>query len=82
MLGICRVCKKNKATEWHHLFSQTKANKKLYGKLIHNKANLLPICEECHKSKGVPKLTEYEFCDKLGIAPRSKTAELRKLREG
>ena len=82
MLGLCKVCKKNKATELHHLFSQSKANKKLYGNLIHNELNLLAVCEECHKSKGVPKLTEYEFCKKLGIEPRSKTEQTRKLRGG
>ena len=78
---ICQICKKNKATERHHLFSQTKVNKRLYGELIHDERNLLWVCEECHKFKAIPKMTEEEFCKKLGIEPRSRTAQLRRIRE-
>jgi hypothetical protein len=60
----------------HHLFSQTKLNKKLYGKLIDDPRNVMYLCEKCHLWKEIPKFTEIEFCKALGIPARSKTAKL------
>jgi 5-methylcytosine-specific restriction endonuclease McrA len=74
-LGICQVCKKQTATELHHLFSKgTKKGwrYKLYGELLHDPRNLMPVCDNCHKWKPIPKYTEKEFCQKLGIKVRSK----------
>ena len=73
VLGICEVCEEKPATQEHHLLSQTKLYKKLYGPLIHHPRNKLLTCEDCHMTKPMPKFTEREFCDALGIAPRSKT---------
>jgi hypothetical protein len=56
----------------HHLFSNTKLNRKLYGKLIDHPRNIVYLCEQCHLWKPVPKLTELEFCEKLNIKPKSK----------
>ena len=75
-LGICQVCKKRPATEIHHLFSKgTKKGWrwKLYKDLLHDQRNLLYTCDDCHKWKPIPKLTEREFCTALGIAVKSKT---------
>ena len=60
------------ATELHHLFSQSKLNKKLYGELIHHPLNIQKLCYQCHHNMPVDKLSELEFCDKLNIVPRSK----------
>jgi hypothetical protein len=60
----------------HHLFSQTKLNKKLYGKLIDDPRNIKYLCEKCHLWSVIPKLNENEFCEMLGIPARSKTAQL------
>jgi len=68
----CEVCKKEPATDQHHLFSQSKVNKKLYGKLIHHPSNIIFICRKCHLNSTIPKMTEQQFCDKLGIEVRSK----------
>lgn len=65
--GICEICKIKQATEAHHKFSQSKLNIKMYGDLINNPANIMYVCEACHKWKPIPKFTEQEFCDALGI---------------
>ena len=65
-------CGSNSNLQVHHLFSQTKRNKKLYGELIHSMLNTMIVCGDCHLNKPIPKLTEVEFCKRLGIEPRSK----------
>jgi len=72
---LCQNCNKNKATQKHHLFSNTKLNRKLYGALLDSKENIMDICEACHLWKAIPKLSEIEFCRRLGIEPRSKTGK-------
>ncbi len=72
--GVCELCNVRPATEWHHLFPQTKTNKRLYGELIHDRRNLLKLCHGCHE--GAAHLTEREFCAVLGIDTRSKTGKL------
>lgn len=69
----CQLCRRNMATEAHHLFSQTKLNKKLYPEYIHDRRNIVYLCYECHHNKPIPKFTEQEFCDRMGIKPRSKS---------
>lgn len=69
---ICESCYSERATEKHHMFSQTKANRQRYGKLLDDRRNLQMLCYDCHHNKAVKKLTEYEFCQILGIEPRGK----------
>jgi hypothetical protein len=58
LITICKICNKNKASETHHLQHQVNANKDgiitsnyddttLFHK--NHPANLLTICEKCHK---------------------------------
>jgi 5-methylcytosine-specific restriction endonuclease McrA len=71
---ICQICYERPATQFHHIFSQTKTARKLYGKLIDHPSNLQAVCEDCHpKSK---HRTEKEFCEILGIETRSKSGKL------
>ncbi|MGD8305184.1 MAG: hypothetical protein PVF17_00895 [Ignavibacteria bacterium] len=70
---ICEICNKNKATQKHHLLSQTKLYKKIYKEYIHHSDNIINVCEECHLWKGVPKWSELQFCENFGIEPRSKS---------
>jgi len=35
--------------------------------------NIMYLCNDCHLNKSIPKLTEKEFCEILGIEPRSKS---------
>lgn len=77
---ICEMCG-NMATDFHHLLSQTKRMKKLYGKLIHDERNIMYLCNGCHLSKSVPKYSELVFCEKLGIKPRSKEL-MQKIEDG
>jgi len=69
---ICKLCGKQ-ATDKHHLFSNTKQNRSLYGKLIDDTLNIMYLCNDCHiGGASIPKLTEKEFCKKLNIEIRSK----------
>jgi len=77
---ICQICCEHPAEHVHHLFSQSKRNRELYGKLIDHPLNTIPVCSVCHLWKGVPKFTEKEFCDKLGIEPKSKTEKMKHVR--
>jgi len=73
---LCEVCKKHfnvSKIQRHHLFSQSKLNRRLYGKLIDDPKNIKFLCDDCHLNKPIPKFTEIQFCDALGIVPRSKT---------
>lgn len=73
---LCEICRRP-ATQRHHKFSQTKWARKLYGKLIDDPRNIMMVCEHCHSSHQSPKLihwSEKEFCEALGIQPRSKVA--------
>ncbi len=63
---ICKLCG-GKATDKHHLFSQTKWARQKYGKHIDDERNIIWLCNTCHTTKPIPKLTEKEFCKKLGI---------------
>ena len=62
------------ATEWHHLFSQTKRAKRLYGAMIHDRRNLQKLCRGCHDNAG--HISERAFCERMGIEARSKTGKL------
>ena len=70
---ICCICNVRLATDYHHLFSQSKLNKKLYPEFIHHSDNLINVCNGCHLNKTVPKWTEQEFCGHFGIEIRSKS---------
>lgn len=69
---ICKLCG-GRATDKHHLFSNTKQNRELYGKLMDDPANIVYLCNDCHLNKPIPKMTEVEFCKALGIEIRSKS---------
>jgi len=71
---ICYICGKQ-ATDRHHLLSQTKLYKKLYGKLIHDEKNIIYLCNSCHLNKSIPKLTEKQFCEIMGIEIKSKSGQ-------
>lgn len=74
MIRPCQIAGcKNMATDKHHLFSQTKWARKLYGGLLDRAENILWACNGCHLNKVIPKQSEKDFCDKIGIKPRSKT---------
>ena len=72
--GPCEMCNESEATEWHHLFPQTRINKRLYPVEIHDRRNLLKVCHQCHE--GAAHLSEREFCERLGIETRSKSGKL------
>jgi hypothetical protein len=56
------------------MLSDSKLNRKLYGKLLDHPLNLQKLCVFHHLSAPVDKLSEVEFCELLNIVPRSKTA--------
>jgi hypothetical protein len=70
---ICHLCHDNRTEHRHHLFSDTKDSRRLYGKkLLDSEFNLIPVCSVCHLNKPIPKLSEREFCEKAGVEVRSK----------
>lgn len=77
----CEKCGIREGTERHHLFSQTKKNRELYGDLIDHWSNIQLLCYDCHHNKTLDKYSEERFCEVLGIEPRSKAYQLRKRRE-
>ena len=68
----------NRASEKHHLLSDKKQNRKLYGTLIDHDDNIQFLCFNCHHFKSLKKYTEAEFCQALKIEPRSKTGKIKK----
>lgn len=75
---ICQACFKNAASQAHHRFSQSKLNRKLYGKLLDDSRNIQPVCAQCHGSHASVNLiiwNELTFCKALGIEPRSRTGK-------
>lgn len=50
VIQMCVICRERKATQRHHLFAQTKANRRTYGSLIDEDFNLIPVCDHCHVS--------------------------------
>jgi RecJ-like exonuclease len=73
----CEICGKNSMLQQHHLFSQSKVNKKLYPDFIHDKRNIMILCADCHLNGAIKKYTEQEFCEVMGIEVRSKTGKQR-----
>jgi hypothetical protein len=75
---ICETCYEKPATERHHLFEDTKINRKLYKKLLDHKLNIQMLCYGCHHGHNgeVLHISEKEFCNLLGIETRSKCGKL------
>lgn len=67
----CEICGKQ-STDRHHIFSQTKWARKLYGKLLDDPRNIMYLCSLCHLSKVIPKMDEKQFCAKMDIQIRGK----------
>ena len=86
---ICKICGKDCAgtEQTHHPYSQGKHNRRIYGrKLIENPANkVFPVCAGCNGShaagKKLPRYDERKFCEAVGVKPRSKSDQIRALRE-
>jgi|WetSurMetagenome_2_1015567.scaffolds.fasta_scaffold1566265_2 hypothetical protein len=45
----------------HHLYSDDKKNRKVYGDLVDEDFNILFVNNDCHINKVIPKLTDIEF---------------------
>jgi len=77
IVSICEVCKENKATEVHHLLEQATAN--IDGMVADGKyhknhpANLVPICQICHKEIHSPNNDQKEVKKQKIIATTKKT---------
>jgi len=83
---LCDACKKKTATEYHHKFSNTDVNRKLYPEFIDHEDNLQLACNSCNGShagqgSGLVTWSEIEFCNHFGIRPRSKSMQFRNLQD-
>jgi len=72
----CEICGIYTYLQAHHKFSNTKLNRKLYGKLLDHEKNIMFLCQSCHTNEKALKFTEREFCEALGIEIRSKSGLL------
>jgi 5-methylcytosine-specific restriction endonuclease McrA len=59
----CELCGIRIAEQAHHLFSQTKHNRKKYGSRLEHPGNIMYLCSVCHLNKSIPKLRENEFLE-------------------
>lgn len=77
--GWCEVCRTRKATCCHEKFPDRQANRRLYGDLLYLRPNTQFVCIECNaghcmRGKGLVEWDEFQFCNALGIEPKSKVA--------
>jgi hypothetical protein len=80
----CFNCKKF-ADHHHHLFPNTKQNRRIYGDLIDQDFNIMFINSDCHLTRAIPHSTEIEFRARAYEAgnteiPISKTLNFKKNR--
>lgn len=73
---ICPACHSHK-TSWqkHHKFHNVVWARNLYGYLMDDFRNIQFVCSNCntsHAGIGLTHWTEKEFCENIGIEPRSK----------
>lgn len=79
--GKCTCCDRLGPLDAHHKFPKRKWAMRLYRDLIHSQANIQFACNGCHASHASPNLihwNEQQFCEALGLQPRSKTAQFDK----
>lgn len=75
----------NIATQKHHMLHNKKPWNVIYKDLINDPRNFMDVCASCnvgHNGIGLIHLDEYEFCEIMEVEPRSKQAQLRRLRDG
>ena len=58
----CELCMQP-AQHKHHIFSNTKVNRKLYKGLLDKPFNIIYLCADCHLAGIIPKYTEIEFIE-------------------
>lgn len=63
IIRICELCRIRRAEHEHHKFSNTKRNRRVYGKRLEHPANKVYACHVCHLNKPIPKFTEKEFLE-------------------
>ncbi len=66
-------CEENcheRATQHHHIFPDTKVNRRLYGKRLDHDLNIKLANHNHHAN--MPNMSELEFCEMLGMEPKSK----------
>lgn len=66
---ICEICKKEPATQIHHVFPNTRHNRKTYGRfLINHRWNTQWACDDCNVSHAKARnIGEREFCKMMKI---------------
>ena len=76
---LCEICGIRRATDKHHKFKKYKWRIRVYGGLMHDGKNLQNVCHQCHmnESEGLLVWSEYEFCEAIGIKPKSKVGMFR-----
>ena len=79
---IAKGLQPRRATQIHETFIDSKKHRELYGDLIDDPRNAFPVCFHCNTGHAnVEVIDEQEFCKRLDLIPRSKEAQIRRLRE-
>ena len=76
--GRCRICEKERKTEWHHIISQHHAKKTGQDHLIYNPNNVVELCKICHNQTTASK-SRYRLKIKKEINQRKEYIEKRKI---
>ena len=63
MNRLCELCGKRLAEHRHHVYSQSKFNRKKYGDRLDHPGNIMYLCSVCHLNKSISKYTEKEFLE-------------------
>lgn len=58
---ICEICFCRPSEHKHHLLSQSKMYRKIYGSLLDEPFNIMEVCSVCHLNRPIPKISEAEF---------------------
>ena len=76
--GRCRICEKEKKTEWHHIISQHHAKKTGQDHLIYNPNNVVELCKKCHNQTTASKC-RYRFKKEKEINQKKEYIQKRKI---
>ena len=76
IIGLCEICGEKKGTEIHHLQEQKWANNNQYIQSFHKNttANLINICEKCHKQ-------QHSATTTTSASTTTTTAEIKKTKK-
>lgn len=65
---LCQRCLTKKAVHKHHLFSNAKRNREIYGKIMDHPLNVMYLCYDCYLNHSIVKYDEAYFREIMAAA--------------